>query len=50
MPGLTNPFSGEGKPLEQIKAKRYAEQYAGQEVYLIDAGFSSQYRNIVGFY
>uniref|UniRef100_UPI0005EB7ECC PD-(D/E)XK nuclease domain-containing protein n=1 Tax=Desulfonatronovibrio magnus TaxID=698827 RepID=UPI0005EB7ECC len=42
-------LAGEGKPLEQIKARGYAEKYAGQEVYLIGVEFSNQDRNIVGF-
>jgi hypothetical protein len=35
--------------LEQIKTKGYAEQFAGQEVYLIGVEFSSEERNIVRF-
>ncbi|MCF8105316.1 MAG: ATP-binding protein [Desulfohalobiaceae bacterium] len=35
--------------LEQIKARGYAEKFAGQEVYLIGVEFSSEKRNIVGF-
>ncbi len=38
-----------GKALEQIKAKGYAEKFAGQEVYLIGVEFSSQERNVLGF-
>jgi Holliday junction resolvase-like predicted endonuclease len=41
--------AGEGKALEQIKTKGYAEQFAGQEVYLIGVEFSSEERNIVRF-
>jgi len=37
---------GEGKALEQIKSKGYAEQFSGKEVYLIGVEFSSQKRNI----
>ncbi len=40
---------GAGQALEQIKAKGYAEQFAGQEVYLIGVEFSSQKRNIEAF-
>jgi len=40
---------GEGKALEQIKAKGYAEQFAGQETYLIGVEFSSEKRNIESF-
>ncbi|WP_291322101.1 ATP-binding protein, partial [Desulfonatronospira sp.] len=42
-------LAGEGRPLEQIKARGYAEKYAGQEVYLIGVEFSHQERNVVGF-
>ncbi|MBS3780783.1 MAG: PD-(D/E)XK nuclease domain-containing protein, partial [Desulfovermiculus sp.] len=38
-----------GKALEQIKAKGYAQKFAGQEVYLIGVEFSSADRNVVGF-
>ncbi|MDZ7758851.1 MAG: AAA family ATPase [Desulfovermiculus sp.] len=38
-----------GKALEQIKAKGYADKFAGQEVYLIGVEFSSEERNVVGF-
>jgi hypothetical protein len=41
--------AGEGKALEQIKAKGYGEQFAGQEVYLIGVEFSSKERNVVRF-
>jgi hypothetical protein len=41
--------AGEGKALEQIKTKGYAEQFAGQEVYLIGVEFSSEEQNIVRF-
>ena len=40
---------GPGKALEQIKAKSYIEQFAGQEVYLLGVEFSSQARNITQF-
>jgi Holliday junction resolvase-like predicted endonuclease len=40
---------GPGKALEQIKAKGYAEQFAGQEVYLVGVEFSSKERNITQF-
>ena len=40
---------GEAKALEQIKSKGYAEQFAGQEIYLIGVEFSSEKRNIVNF-
>ena len=40
---------GEGKALEQIKSKGYAEQFSGKEVYLIGVEFSSQKRNIEAF-
>ena len=40
---------GEGKALEQIKARGYAEKYAGQgEICLVGIDFSSQERNVVG--
>ena len=42
-------LTDEGKALEQIKARGYAEKFAGQEVYLIGVEFSSEERNIVGF-
>ena len=42
-------LTDEGKALEQIKARGYAEKFAGQEIYLIGAEFSSEKRNIVGF-
>jgi hypothetical protein len=35
--------------LEQITAKGYAEQFAGQEVYLVGVEFSSKERNITQF-
>lgn len=35
--------------LDQIKAKGYAEQFAGQEVYLVGVEFSSRERNITRF-
>ena len=35
-----------GRALEQIKAKGYAEQFAGEDLYLIGVEFSSQKRNI----
>ncbi|MFW5998018.1 MAG: PD-(D/E)XK nuclease domain-containing protein, partial [Desulfovermiculus sp.] len=38
-----------GKALEQIKAKGYADKFAGQEIYLIGVEFSSEQRNVVGF-
>ena len=41
--------SGEGKALEQIRARGYGEQFAGEEVYLIGVEFSSRERNIVRF-
>jgi hypothetical protein len=40
---------GPGKALEQINAKGYAEQFAGQEVYLVGVEFSSKERNITQF-
>jgi len=40
---------GEKKALEQIKAKGYTEQFAGQETYLIGVEFSSEKRNIENF-
>lgn len=40
---------GEGKALEQIKAKGYTEQFANREVYLIGVEFSSEKRNIESF-
>jgi Holliday junction resolvase-like predicted endonuclease len=40
---------GPGKALEQITAKGYAEQFAGQEVYLVGVEFSSKERNITQF-
>jgi hypothetical protein len=40
---------GPGKALDQIKAKGYAEQFAGQEVYLVGVEFSSKERNITQF-
>ena len=40
---------GEKNALEQIKAKGYAEQFAGQEIYLIGVEFSSEKRNIESF-
>jgi hypothetical protein len=42
-------LTDQSKALEQIKARGYAEKFAGQEVYLIGVEFSSQERNIVGF-
>ncbi len=42
-------LAGEGRPIEQIKARGYADKYAGQEVYLVGVEFSSQERNVVGF-
>ena len=41
--------AGEGRSLDQIKARGYAEQFAGQEVYLIGVEFSSEERNVVRF-
>ena len=38
-----------GRALEQIKAKGYADKFTGQEVYLIGVEFSRQERNIVGY-
>lgn len=38
-----------GKALAQLKSKRYAEKFSGQEVFLIGVEFSSQERNVVGF-
>jgi hypothetical protein len=40
---------GPGQALEQIKTKGYAEQFAGQEVYLVGVEFSSKERNITQF-
>jgi Holliday junction resolvase-like predicted endonuclease len=40
---------GPGKALEQIKKKGYANQFAGQEVYLVGVEFSSKERNITQF-
>ena len=42
-------LTDQSKALEQIKAKGFAQKFAGQEVYLIGVEFSSQERNIVGF-
>jgi hypothetical protein len=41
--------SGSDQALKQIKTKGYAEQFAGQEVYLVGVEFSSEERNIVKF-
>jgi hypothetical protein len=41
--------SGPGKALDQIKAKGYGEQFAGQEVYLVGVEFSSEEKNVVLF-
>jgi len=41
--------SGPGKALEQIRNKGYAEQFVGQEVYLVGVEFSSEEKNIVLF-
>ncbi len=41
---------GDGNALAQIKAKGYADKYAGQgEIWLIGASFSSETRNITAF-
>jgi hypothetical protein len=40
---------GPGQAMEQMQAKGYAEQFAGQEVYLLGVEFSSLERNIVRF-
>ncbi|WP_045216606.1 ATP-binding protein [Desulfonatronovibrio magnus] len=42
-------LAGEGRPIEQIKDRGYADKYVGQEVYLIGVEFSSKERNVVGF-
>ena len=42
-------LTAQGKPMEQIKQKGYAEKFSGQEIYLIGVEFSSQDRNIVSF-
>ena len=41
----------EGRALQQIKDKKYADKYkaSGQPIYLIGVEFSKQSRNIVGF-
>ncbi len=41
----------EGKALEQLQAKRYAEKYRqyGEPIHLIGVEFSRESRNIVGF-
>ena len=41
----------EGRALQQIKDKHYADKYkaSGQPIYLIGVEFSKQSRNIVGF-
>jgi Holliday junction resolvase-like predicted endonuclease len=41
--------AGEGRALEQIKARGYGDKFAGQEVYLIGVEFSSADRNVIGF-
>ncbi|WP_020558580.1 ATP-binding protein [Thiofilum flexile] len=43
--------SGEGKALEQLKAKHYADKYKalGLPIYLIGVEFSKESRNVVGF-
>jgi len=41
--------AGEKTALDQIKMKGYAEQFAGQEVYLVGVEFSSRERNVVWF-
>ena len=41
--------SGPGRALEQIRNKGYAEQFAGQEVYLVGVEFSSEEKNVVVF-
>ena len=40
---------GPGQAMEQMQAKGYAEQFTGQEVYLLGVEFSSRDRNIVRF-
>jgi len=44
-------LSPEGKALQQIKDKNYADKYksSGKPIYLIGVEFSKQSRNIVGF-
>ncbi|MFO7883705.1 MAG: AAA family ATPase [Desulfobacteraceae bacterium] len=40
---------GPGKALEQIKARGYAEQFAGENVTLVGVEFSSEQRNVTQF-
>ncbi len=42
-------LTGQGKSLDQIKNRGYAEKFTGQEIYLIGVEFSSQDRNVVSF-